>query len=188
MRIFRSNDHITTSWSGGSTTELCIYPFESSYAERNFLFRLSTATVETESSDFTPLAGFNRVLMVLNGSMELVHEQHHSILLNQFDTDTFEGAWQTKSKGKCRDFNLIMKSGISGKLEVTKLAKGQTLSLNPDPNQLIGAYIYKGSLLTENEEEDTLKTGDFILFDTSLHSFPTALENCTIIVATIQLP
>ena len=46
---------ITSKWSGGSTTELFIWPKDASYAERRFNIRISTATVDVESSTFTRL-------------------------------------------------------------------------------------------------------------------------------------
>ena len=36
----------TSKWSGGSTTELFIWPKDASYAERRFNIRISTATVD----------------------------------------------------------------------------------------------------------------------------------------------
>ncbi len=36
----------TTNWGGGTTSEWFIFPEASSYQERNFLIRISTATVE----------------------------------------------------------------------------------------------------------------------------------------------
>lgn len=33
-------------WSGGTTTELFIWPYGASYAERRFSIRISTATVD----------------------------------------------------------------------------------------------------------------------------------------------
>ena len=54
-----------TRWSGGETRELYIAPENSSYAGRDFELRLSTATVETRTSDFTPLPDYQRILLLL---------------------------------------------------------------------------------------------------------------------------
>ena len=40
------SDYITTKWSGGLTTQLGIAPASAVYADRDFLWRLSSATVE----------------------------------------------------------------------------------------------------------------------------------------------
>lgn len=42
-------------WSGGTTTELFIWPHGASYAERRFGIRISTATVDIAQSTFTKL-------------------------------------------------------------------------------------------------------------------------------------
>lgn len=49
------SDYITTKWSGGLTTQLGIAPAGAVYADRDFLWRLSSATVEDAESDFTAL-------------------------------------------------------------------------------------------------------------------------------------
>jgi len=95
------------SWSGGTTTELFIFPLTSDYHKRNFQFRLSTATVEKDKSDFTRLIGISRKLMVLDGKITLNHKDHYSRQINKFDVDEFEGDWKTSSIGKCTDFNLM---------------------------------------------------------------------------------
>ena len=54
-------DFVTSTWSGGTTTQLAIAPEGAVYAERSFLWRVSSATVELETSDFTPLPDYNRL-------------------------------------------------------------------------------------------------------------------------------
>ena len=71
MKIYPASTQKTAKWSGGLTTELFIYPEGSAYSERNFDFRLSTATVEIETSVFTPLPHVQRTLMVLE--LSLIH-------------------------------------------------------------------------------------------------------------------
>ena len=55
-------DYQISTWSGGQTTQLFLSPKEGSYPDRTFDFRLSTATVEVEKSDFTDLTGYHRIL------------------------------------------------------------------------------------------------------------------------------
>lgn len=66
-------DFRTSTWSGGTTTELFLYPENGSYAARDFLFRISSATVDLEESDFTPLQGVERYITPLEGSFVLAH-------------------------------------------------------------------------------------------------------------------
>ena len=47
------NTFPTSKWSGGETTELYIYPADYQYKKRDFLFRISRATIPKEKSIFT---------------------------------------------------------------------------------------------------------------------------------------
>lgn len=55
----------TSRWSGGSTTQMMIFPAGSSYRNRDFRFRISSAVVEDAVSVFTKLDGVERFLTVL---------------------------------------------------------------------------------------------------------------------------
>lgn len=107
FKIHRFQNALTTVWSGGTTSQLFLFPSESVFAERNFDFRISTATIDIEESDFTPLPDYNRLLAVLEGNFEVIHQGKYAKKLTQFETDRFHGSWETKSKGKVRDFNVI---------------------------------------------------------------------------------
>lgn len=106
-QIHAFNTAQTTTWSGGKTTELFIFPTDARYVERDFDFRISTATIEVETSDFTPLPDYKRLLAVLEGELEIMHEGKYSKKLLPFESDSFHGSWKTTSKGKVRDFNVI---------------------------------------------------------------------------------
>jgi len=118
----------TTTWAGGTTSELYIYPENSFYAERNFSFRVSTASIEQVESSFTKLPGFKRHLMLLDGDLTLIHTDHHKVALNPLEQDFFLGDWDTKSEGLCADFNLMTKEGYTGKLNA--IADSSELHLN----------------------------------------------------------
>lgn len=132
-------------WSGGTTTELFIYPEGAEYSELNFHFRLSTATVEVDESTFTTLPGVNRTLMVLYGEMGLNHEGHHKTLLKPFDQDEFKGDWVTKSNGKCVDFNLMCRGNTEGDLDGFTIEKNQYRVLSCE-GQIQYLYIVNGSI------------------------------------------
>ena len=55
------SDYITTKWSGGLTTQLGIAPAGAVYADRDFLWRLSSATVEDAESCPTMSASFRHL-------------------------------------------------------------------------------------------------------------------------------
>lgn len=120
FNLTRKHNLTTTHWSGGTTTQLAIWPAEADYAARNFTWRVSTATVEAEESEFTRLPGISRILMSLEGTIGLEHQGHHSAVLEPFEQDSFMGDWTTRSYGRATDFNLMM-AGASGTVDVLEL-------------------------------------------------------------------
>lgn len=116
----KEKDFSVSSWSGGKTKELAIFPLDSKYADREFIFRLSSATVDLEESDFTLLPDYDRVLMVLKGSTVLTYNGKKSVHLNELEQDSFDGAWNTKSYGKITDYNLMTRKGCAGKVDIIK--------------------------------------------------------------------
>ncbi len=116
--VCKEENFTTGKWSGGTTTQLAIFPAKSSYLDRNFVWRLSSATVDTEESDFTRLPDYDRVLMVLKGEAVLSYEGERVVRLKELEQDRFDGAWKTKSFGKITDFNLMVRKGNEGYLDV----------------------------------------------------------------------
>lgn len=125
IKIFKENQHKTSEWSGGTTTELYIYPEDSLYSERKFKWRLSSAKVEVEKSTFTSLPGISRHIMVLEGELFLEHEGHHNAALKALEQDSFSGDWATTSFGKVTDFNLMLAQGYKGELEAIYFNSGE---------------------------------------------------------------
>ncbi|MCJ7688077.1 MAG: HutD family protein [Clostridiaceae bacterium] len=121
IEIIRKKQYETSEWSGGTTTELCIYPKGSIYSNRDFKWRLSSAVVEVERSTFTPLQGISRIIMIIEGKVHLYHEGHHDAELKSYEQDSFNGDWTTTSFGKVTDFNLMLAKGYKGRLEYISL-------------------------------------------------------------------
>lgn len=116
-KLIKEDDYITTEWSGGKTTQLFIYPEDSNYKELNFKFRLSSATVELDKSEFTKLEGVDRFITPLDNELKLTHNHKDYISLKPFEVYKFDGGVNTTSYGKVRDFNLMLMNGVKGKLE-----------------------------------------------------------------------
>ena len=107
-KIYKEDDFRVSNWMGGKTTQLAIFPETAKYLERNFIWRLSSATCEKEESDFSKLAEFDRVLMVLQGDVVLAHQDVRVARLGELEQDSFDGGYSTKSFGKITDYNLIL--------------------------------------------------------------------------------
>lgn len=157
----------TTTWSGGTTTELFIYPATANYQQRDFDFRISTAKVEVQQSDFTSLPGYSRKLMVLDGTVVLSHENRHSKKLGKFEVDEFEGDWKTASAGKCTDFNLMTKAGITGSVSGETLKEGSVLNLEIGQQaKWYFLYLFSGSVeISFNGKTALVSKGGFVVFE-----------------------
>lgn len=160
-KIIKKEKISTTRWRGGTTSELFIYPPDSTYKNRDFGFRISTATVEVDSSEFTPLANVSRTLMVLDGEMALSHKNEHSVLLKKFEQDNFEGGWETSSKGKCTDFNLMCQNGVTGTIDQITSTKNHLIHAQYSHHLF---YSYKGpSFYKSSNETILLEEGDVLI-------------------------
>lgn len=183
-------DFITTSWSGGATTQIAIYPRDSQYADRDFLWRISSATVELEESDFTPLPDYNRYLSVLSGEMQLIHNEIESFNLSKGQIYAFDGAVPTKSKGICTDFNLMVRKNQSiGSLSSVSLAKGGTHHLLLHPNDTYLIYCQNGrAVFTMTNQKEVFGTNEALLIE-SFDELATlqGLEITTLMVAKLNL-
>jgi environmental stress-induced protein Ves len=115
-RIYKEENYKTSKWSGGNTRELAIYPANAEYLDRDFLRRLSSADSDLEESSFTKLPDYDRILMVLEGSVVLAHGDERTASLDAFAYDEFDGAVKTKCFGKLiKDYNLIYRKGCKGR-------------------------------------------------------------------------
>jgi len=127
--VVKKSQYRTSQWSGGTTTELLIYPSDSSYSERSFKWRISSAEVEASESTFTRLPGITRHIMVTDGQMLLDHQNQYKKVLEPFQQDVFMGDWKTVSHGKAIDFNLMLAVGFTGSLRVYFLEEGEQIDL-----------------------------------------------------------
>ncbi|WP_456460586.1 HutD/Ves family protein [Reichenbachiella sp.] len=149
------------SWAKGTSQELFIYPPASDFQKRDFLFRISLAMVEAEASDFTPLHGIQRTLMLLKGEHTLRHRGHHTKRLFPFDQDTFQGEWQTSSQGQATNFNLMCRSGASGTLKHLKGNAGEQIACEIQ-DAIVLIYVYSGSVTGET---GSLEAGECLVIE-----------------------
>ena len=104
-------DYTVSRWSGGRTVQLAIFPEDSLYADRSFLWRISSATVELDESDFTTLPDYMRYIGTVSGSMKLCHNGGECYIIHPGETAYFDGADATHSWWQCTDFNLMLRKG-----------------------------------------------------------------------------
>lgn len=164
ISILSSQHFLTSQWSGGSSTQLYIFPPEASYAERNFELRISTAKVEIETSTFTTLRGVQRKLMILEGEIKIHHEGQYHKYLKPFDVDSFSGDWKTTSEGICTDFN-VMTTGRK-QSELYYLAMGPISEYQLKPKETcknLFLYVHSGTIQLQFMNENyLLETGNLL--------------------------
>ena len=197
VHLFRKEELKTSLWSGGGMTELYIYPPGSSFAARDFQLSLVSATIDTEESAFSDFSGYTRLIMSLDNNLELVHDHGTRVSLKQYEPHVFDGRIKTVSRGRVRDFNLIIRTGQGwGESRVIRLAPGASLY----PQKIVGprsqifefAYApYNGYIFMAAEELE-VRAGDFLVLDHSRMSFDyrfsnQGTESCALIVGLAAL-
>ena len=151
-------------WSGGTTTEIAIFPEGAKYSERDFLFRISTAKVELHESDFTSLPDYERVIASVEGRMELMHfpaggESEEAAIEPRETVHCFDGSVPTHCVGEAQDLNLMLRKGrAEGGLRF--LSDGEMVALELAPNEFALVYsLESGVARFASTDED-----DFLVF------------------------
>ncbi len=108
IEYYTKDNFRTTAWKGGKTTELLILPIGANYRERNFIARLSSATIDVSSSEFTILNGIKRFITPITYPFLLESNIKKTFLLKPFEVYEFSGDEKTCSYGMSQDFNLML--------------------------------------------------------------------------------
>ncbi len=182
VQHIKKEEYSTTNWSGGTTSELFIYPEGANFQKGDYDLRISIATVESEQSTFTTLPDVERNLMVLKGTLRLEHEDHHSIDLNEFDQDFFKGDWKTTSFGKVTDFNVMTKNGASSNVQKVDLIAGELLTL-ASSYALQFVYVLHGSVQLNGT---TAKEGESFAIQTVNYPKIIAEQKASIILVSVD--
>lgn len=184
IQQFTADNRKTINWASGTSTELFIHPADGSFTDRNFIFRISTATVEAEESSFTFFEGITRHLMILKGNLELIHEGRYTKQLKPYDQDTFSGEWPTKAKGKATDFNLMLKGTATGSISHEHLEAGNTTGFTGTTGYDF-VYIAAGTATLSNG--NTAKAGDLLWIEKDTDLDIHAQECCDLIMIEVTL-
>ncbi len=149
-------DYKTSTWSGGTTTELFIWPQGASYAAREFTFRISSATVDLEESDFTTLPGVERYITPLSGGFTLTHPGKPPAVLGPLAAPYhFSGVEQTHCAGKATDFNLMLK-GVAGEMTLE-------VGIAPVKSGFNGFYATKNTIFFLDGHAYPMQQGEMLV-------------------------
>ena len=167
MKHLKQEDYQVSTWSGGKTVQLAIGPEGALYANRTFLWRISSATVELESSEFTGLPDYERLIAPLRGEMILSHNGGPEIPLAPFEVHRFDGADRTLSRGKCTDFNLMLRKGkVTGDMRACFLKPGETVRFGAEElGDSALVFLAEGSAAVRTSDGETqVSEGEAVLF------------------------
>lgn len=154
-RIIGPDQFVTTQWSGGSTSQLYIYPEDAVFSQHDFDFRISSADFTSTESTFSDFTGYQRYLFPLQGSLWVEHAEGGQPLyrhdLAPYQLEYFLGSWQTRSGNSldCRDFNFIVRQGKESRLEIKR--EGEVFI--PKRSGLLMAFSMTGGQLLVNGQE-----------------------------------
>lgn len=158
-------DTVTTAWSGGTTTQLRIAPAGAQYAARDFLWRVSSASVELAESDFTPLPDYERLIATLRGEILLSHNGGAPLRLKPYEVHAFSGGDRTLCRGTCTDFNLMLRRGqAEGTMEALRLRAGEARTLAHEGEDEALLYCAEGRCAVRVDTETVaLAPGESLL-------------------------
>lgn len=166
IKVYTNESYKESNWSGGTTREMAIYPENAKYLDRDFIWRLSSADSDREESSFTKLPDYDRILMVLEGSVVLAHGEERTVKLEPLEQDSFDGAIKTKCFGNLKkDYNLIMRKGCRGTMEVLHVdSNSQKLSFDENISQgeciSVGIYCIEGYIVASSCGEQIMVKAD----------------------------
>jgi len=179
MKVYQiSKNNISPNrWDGGLTFEYFIFPVGSVYSNRNFDFRISSATIDKIPSNFTKFEGYQRYLVMLDNDLQLerngINEayQKHEIF-------EFISSDEVTSFSKGSDFNLMLHS---------KFCKHRTQLINENcisTEKWIILFSLQSTKLYVDRQEFILNDFDCLVIDNFENkSIPIKIQNQLIFAA-----
>lgn len=169
---------IPTIWDGGETFEYYIYPENALYANRDFLFRISAATITKVPSAFTKFNNYQRFLVMLDNDLNIKingKEEHYT----PNDIFKFDSNSDIISYTKGNDFNLMVSKNVE---------TADVFFLN-DAVQLNQSFIFLFTLnatsLKVNNETINLKRKDLLLIENKDQSDILLKTETTVLVGSL---
>ena len=158
IRLFPKKDCTAAIWSGGLTYEYMIYPETASYGDRDFIFRISSATIEKVPSEFTKFKGYYRYLVMLDNSLDIEVNKEKKVY-EKYEIMEFNSDDEVTSYTKGIDFNWMVSEKISHhKLQITQ--RNQNCNA-----QMILLFSLDTTLIKINEKPYDLERYDLLVIE-----------------------
>ena len=158
IHLLPKKDSKASVWSGGLTYEYLIYPETANYADRDFAFRISSATIEQEPSVFTKFKGYYRYLVMLDNDLNIEINKEKKIY-KKYEIMEFNSDDEVTSYSKGIDFNWM----VSEKIHHHKL---QITNSNQNCNaQIVILFSLHTSVIKINENPYHLNAFDVLVIE-----------------------
>jgi len=158
ISLFPKKDTTATIWSGGLTYEYMIYPETANYSERNFVFRISSATIYKAPSEFTKFKGYHRYLVMLDNGLDIeVNKEKKSY--EKYQIMEFNSDDEVTSYTKGIDFNWMVSEKIGHhKLQITQ--RNQNCN-----SQIVLLFSLHTTVIKINEKPYDLERYDLLVIE-----------------------
>lgn len=120
-RLYKEEKFHIKTCQNGRIKELACVPGNEAGREQEFIWKLSLLEMTLEEWELTRMPDYNQILMVLEGDAVLAYEGQRVARLKELEQDRFDGAFYTKIFGRTDCYNLTVKKGNIGYLDVWKL-------------------------------------------------------------------
>ncbi|MEG2102453.1 MAG: HutD family protein [Flavobacterium sp.] len=156
--LLYKKDSKASIWSGGLTYEYMIYPKTANYSDRDFVFRISSATIEDFPSEFTKFKGYHRYLVMLDNCLD-VEVNKEKKAYEKYEIMEFNSDDEVTSYTKGIDFNWMVSEKISHhKLETTNRNQ------NCDA-EIVIVFSLQTTVITINEKRYSLEPYDLLVIE-----------------------
>ncbi|MFH6946234.1 HutD family protein [Flavobacterium sp. FlaQc-50] len=158
LHLFPKENSKASVWSGGLTYEYLIHPKTANYADRDFAFRISSATIEQVPSEFTKFKGYYRYLVMLDNDLHIDLNKEKKVY-EKYEIMEFNSDDEVTSYTKGIDFNWMVSEKISHhKLKIA--------NSNQNCNaQIVILFSLDTTVITINEKPYDLKPYDLLVIE-----------------------
>ncbi|MDX6189796.1 HutD family protein [Flavobacterium sp. Fl-318] len=158
LHLFPKENSKASVWSGGLTYEYLIHPKTAHYADRDFVFRISSATIEQVPSEFTKFKGYYRYLVMLDNDLHIDLNKEKKVY-TKYEIMEFNSDDEVTSYTKGIDFNWMVS-------EKTSHHKLKIANSNQNCNaQIVILFSLNTTVITINEKPYDLKPYDLVVIE-----------------------
>lgn len=169
---------IPTIWDGGETFEYYIYPKNALYANRDFLFRISAATINKVPSTFTKFKNYQRFLVMLDNDLNInINGKEESYTPN--DVFKFDSDCDIISYTKGSDFNLMVSKNVE---TADVFFVNDTVQLD---QSVIFLFTLNDTSIELNNEKINLQKADLLLIENNDRSDITLKTEYSVLVGSL---